>query len=41
MQNLIIAYVLIAIVLMGYGASLYQRTRAVDQSLHALEEKYQ
>ncbi len=39
MQNLIIAYVLIAIVLIGYGVSLYQRTRAVDRSIDALEEK--
>ncbi len=39
MQNLIIAYVLIAIVLTGYGVSLYQRTRAVDRSIRALEDK--
>jgi hypothetical protein len=37
--NLIIAYVLIAVVLIGYGATMYQRTRAVDKSIRALEEK--
>ncbi len=38
MQSLIIAYALIAIVLIGYGVSLYQRTRTVDRGIRALEE---
>ncbi len=39
MQNLIIAYTLIAIVLIGYGVTLYRRTREVDHSIRLLEEK--
>lgn len=38
MTNLIVAYVLIALVLIGYGATLYRRTRAVERSIRALEE---
>ncbi len=41
MQNLIIAYALIAIVLISYGASLYQRSRAADKSILMLEENDQ
>ena len=33
MINLIVAYVLIAVVLIGYGAFIYRRTRAVDSAL--------
>ncbi len=39
MTNLIIAYALIAVVLIGYGISLYQRTRATERRIRALEEK--
>ncbi len=37
MTSLIIAYVLIAVILTGYGVTLFQRTRAVDKKLRALE----
>ncbi len=39
MTNMIIAYVLIALVLIGYGATLYRRTRTVERSIRTLEEK--
>ncbi len=39
MVNMIVAYVLIAVVLGGYGATLYRRTRGVEQRIRALEEK--
>ncbi len=39
MTNMIIAYVLIALVLIGYGATLYLRTRTVERSIRTLEEK--
>lgn len=38
MTNLIIAYVLIALVLGAYGATLSRRTRAVDRKIRALRE---
>ncbi len=39
MVNLVIAYSLIFVVLVGYGVSLYRRARQVDESLHSLDEK--
>ena len=39
MINLIIAYTLIFVVLVGYGVSLYRRARQVDASIRALDEK--
>ena len=39
MENLIVAYLLIFVVLVGYGWSLYQRTRETDQALRAREKK--
>lgn len=39
MTSLIIAYVLIAVILSVYGATLYRRTRAVDRRIRELEEK--
>ncbi len=39
MINLIIAYSLILIVLVGYGVSLYRRSHQVDESIRALDEK--
>ncbi len=39
MTNMIIAYSLIFVVLVGYGVSLYRRSRQVDESLRALDEK--
>jgi hypothetical protein len=39
MTNLIIAYTLIAVVLLGYGATLYRRLHAVEHSIRAREEK--
>ena len=39
MINLIIAYVLIAVVLSAYGATLYRRTRSVDRRIGELEDK--
>ena len=39
MTNLIIAYVLIAVVLAGYGATLYRRLRAVERGIRLREEK--
>jgi hypothetical protein len=39
MTNLIIAYVLIAVILTAYGVTLYRRTRAVDRSIRELEAK--
>jgi hypothetical protein len=38
MINMIIAYVLIGVVLIGYGASLYRRTRSVERSLRAFDD---
>jgi hypothetical protein len=37
MTNLIIAYVLIAVILTAYGLTLYRRTRAVDSKIRAYE----
>jgi hypothetical protein len=39
MTNLIIAYILIAVILTGYGVTLYRRTRAVDRGIRELEEQ--
>jgi hypothetical protein len=39
MVNLTIAYVLIAVVLGSYGATLYMRTRTVEKRIRLLEEK--
>jgi hypothetical protein len=39
MTNLIIAYVLIAVILGAYGLTLYRRTRAVDRRIRELEGK--
>ncbi len=39
MENMIIAYVLIAIVLLGYGATIYRRTQAVARRIRELEEE--
>ncbi len=39
MENLIVAYLMIFVVLVGYGWSLYQRTRGTNQALRALDEK--
>ncbi len=39
MTNMIIAYVAIAVVLIGYGATLYQRLRAVERGIRLREEK--
>ncbi len=39
MTNLIIAYVLIAVVLVGYGATLYRRLRTVEHGIRQREEK--
>ncbi|MGB8647536.1 MAG: hypothetical protein WCF84_20045 [Anaerolineae bacterium] len=39
MVNLEIAYALIAIVLVGYGALLYRRSRAVQQRIRELQEE--
>ncbi len=39
MQNLIIAYVLIAVVLIVYNASVYRRAQAVARELEELEQK--
>ncbi len=38
MISMIIAYALIAIVLVAYGASVVQRTRQVQRALHNLNE---
>lgn len=35
MANLVVAYALIFVVLVGYGVSLYRRARQVDQSLRS------
>ena len=35
MINLIVAYTVTALALIGYGAWLYRRTRAVDAALRA------
>lgn len=39
MINLIIAYALIFIVLVGYAVSLFRRARQVAESIRALDEK--
>jgi hypothetical protein len=39
MMNMIIAYALIFVVLVGYGMSLYRRARQVDESLRSLDKK--
>ncbi len=39
MQNLIIAYLSIAVVLIVYGVSLYRRTDQVEKSIRALKER--
>ncbi len=41
MTNLAIAYALIAIVLTGYGVTLYNRTQAVVRRIRMLEEEAQ
>ncbi len=41
MVNLAIAYALIAIVLAGYGITLYNRTQAVSRRIRSLEEEEQ
>jgi uncharacterized membrane protein YczE len=38
MENMIIAYVLIAVVLLGYGASLYLRARLAAKAIRAVDE---
>ncbi len=38
MQNLIIAYVLIAVVLIGYGVNLYRNTQKVERRIRELQE---
>lgn len=37
MTYLVIAYSLIAVVLIGYGASVWQRLRAVEDEIRGLE----
>lgn len=37
MTNLIVAYLLIAVVLTGYGVTMFRRTRAVDGQIRELE----
>jgi len=39
MLNMIVAYVLIAVVLIVYGAYLFQRTRAAEKALRSMDEK--
>ncbi len=39
MVNLEIAYLLIAVVLLGYGVTLYRRMRAVERRIRSLEEE--
>ncbi len=39
MVNLIVAYLLIAIVLIGYGLTLWRRGREVEQSIRLLEDQ--
>ncbi len=39
MTNLIIAYGLIAVALIGYGVNLYRNTRAVDRRIRELQEE--
>jgi len=39
MINLIVAYALIFIALVGYGVSLYRRTRQVDAAMRSQDEK--
>ncbi len=39
MQNLIIAYVLIAIVLVGYTATLFRRRQAIERDRIRIESK--
>jgi hypothetical protein len=39
MTNLIIAYVLIAVILSAYGLTLYRRTRAVERRIRELLEE--
>lgn len=39
MVNLEIAYGLIAVVLVGYGATLYRRSRAVARRIRELQEE--
>ncbi len=39
MTYLAIAYGLIAVTLVGYGISLYQRMRSAERSIRALEER--
>ncbi|MGE5138969.1 MAG: hypothetical protein ACM3JD_05900 [Rudaea sp.] len=41
MVNLAIAYALIAVVLTGYGVTLYNRTQAVARRIRMLEEEAQ
>lgn len=38
MINLIIAYAVIFVVLVGYGVSLYRRARQVDESIRSFEK---
>ncbi len=38
MVNLEIAYALIAVVLIGYGATLYHRSRAIARRIRELQE---
>ena len=39
MLNMIVAYLLIAVVLIGYGAYLYRRMHAAEKALQAFDEK--
>ena len=39
MLNMIVAYVLIAVVLIGYGAYLFQRMQAAEKALRSFDEK--
>ncbi len=39
MTNLIIAYILIAVVLLADGATLYRRLGSVERGIRAREEK--
>ncbi len=39
MTNLIVAYALIGVVLVSYGATLYRRLHAVERGIRAREER--